>query len=144
MSAIHSFQTIGGDITFITVATCFGGPEDTADNGLGAWEFPYRAYADTLPYCALPTRGSVPSLDDSPIPATLPHYYPVKVYYPPTGKFVWCTFVDVGPKGGLPSGAGIDLGPAAVKALGYTGDPNNFSGTVRVRIPNAAHFIPHE
>lgn len=137
---IHPIDS-NGDITFSGTATCFGGPADAEDNGVGAWGFPYRRFASDLPYCALPIRGVVPSLDDSPLPAGIPRYMPVHVYYPKTGKSVWCAFVDYGPEGGLSSGAGIDLGPAAVRALGYTGDPNLFEDEVEVRIPNCGGLL---
>jgi hypothetical protein len=131
----------GGDIIYTAKATCFGGPGDREDNGVGAWMFPYRLFASTLPYCALPLRGSVLSLADSPLPAGIPHFLPVHVYLPSTGKSVWCSFVDIGPEGGLESGAGIDLGPAAVLALGYSGDVDLFEEPVQVRIPNCAHLL---
>lgn len=130
-----------GDIIYTATATCFGGPGDREDNGVGAWGFPYRRFASDLPYCALPIRAAVPSLAESPLPATVPRYLPVHVYLPSTGKSVWCSFVDVGPEGGLSSGAGIDLGPAAVRALGYEGNADDFEAPVEVRIPGCAHLL---
>lgn len=136
-----SVKVDGPDLVYTGTATCFGDPSDTSDNGIGAWGFNYRNYCESLPYCALPIRGSVPSLSESPVPANIPHYLPVHVYLPSTGKAVWCSYVDVGPEGGLESGAGIDLGPAALAALGYTGNPNSFEETVSVRIPQQAHLL---
>jgi hypothetical protein len=77
-----------GDITYPCTATCFGSPTDASDNGVGAFGFPYRKFAADLPYCALPVRGSVPSLADSPLPAGIPHYCPVRVFLPSTGKSI--------------------------------------------------------
>jgi hypothetical protein len=130
-----------GDIVYTGTATCFGGPGDLQDNGIGAWGFPYRRFASDLPYCALPIRGVVPSLANSPIPSGVPRYLPVRVYLARTGKSVWCAFVDYGPSGGLSSGAGIDLGPAAIRALGYVGNVDEFEEKVEVRLPECGRLL---
>jgi len=73
--------------------------------------------------CALPT-GRCDATRGTPFPK-LPWRTLVRVYYPPTGKIVYCPLIDEGPAyraeagTGKPGGAMIDLTPEAKALLGF-------------------------
>lgn len=141
---MFSCSVDGADIVFSGVATCFAGKRDIAsgqDNGIGAWGFPTGRFAYEVQGGALPVRGVVPSLANSPLPASVPRGWLFHVFLPSTRRSTWVSFLDYGPTGGLSSGACCDLLPAVVAALGYVGDPEDFEEDVEVRLPGLAHLL---
>ncbi len=91
------------------------------------WDHPTSSGipADTpgMVACALPT-GRCAATRGSPFPK-LPWRTLVRVYYPKTGKIIYCPLIDEGPAyhaeagTGKPGGAMIDLTPRAKDLLGF-------------------------
>ena len=86
----------------------FGDPNDTEDNGLGAWGFEYIRRPD-FPGIALP----IPVIDKY----NLSQYHPVKVYNPANNRVVFCFLIDKGPA--VRTGRHADLLIGPWKALGF-------------------------
>jgi len=103
----------GSDLKSEGYATTFD--DDTTASGVSA-------KTPGIVGCSLPT-GRVESTNDSGFPK-MPWFTVVKVFYPKTGKFLYCPLIDEGPAWkaeagtGKPGSAMIDLTPAAAKLLG--------------------------
>lgn len=123
-------------------ATCFGGDNDSQDNGETASGVMTRGNPNIMG-CALPISTASHSTADSPI-AFNPHIpwgTPVEVeWLSPSGVVGFCVgLIDNGPA--KSTGNGIDLAIAAARHINPKATASNFEATVSVRILGGAKSV---
>ena len=117
-------------------ATCFGGYDDTGDDGQTASGMPTRHIPQPFG-CALPILPGVIATSGSPFPL-LPWGTVVEVT---CGDVVfYCPLIDNGPA--KDSGNAIDLCVRCATFINPSATANNFSATVNFRVLKGATFLP--
>lgn len=120
-----------------TVATWFGGSDDSEDDGQTASGEVTKGHPDMLG-CALPMAiHGVKETAGSPIPK-VPWHTTVRVYNHANGKVIEVPVIDLGPN--KRTRHALDLTVAAFKALG--GSVAQGVMTVDYRIIGGAAFLP--
>lgn len=117
-------------------ATCFGGYDDTGDNGQTASGMPTKHRPEPFGV-ALPILPSVSSTANSPIPL-LPWGTVVKVTW--SGGEFYAPVIDNGPA--KSSGNAIDLTPRCARLIKPNATANNFEAMVSYRVLKGATFLP--
>lgn len=135
----YSFSVLvdGEDLVVENIRmTCFGGYEDTGDNGQTASGMPTKHRPEPFG-CALPILPSVNSTSNSPFPllpwGTVVHVVVGEIEF-------FCPLIDNGP--GKETGNALDLAPRCARLLKADATANNFEAVGSYRVLKGATFLP--
>lgn len=152
MKLTWNFTVDGADLVVRNVmATCFGGPYDSGDNGETESGTPNKSLTGLM-QCALPIRSNESATRNSPLAFPGPHIpweSLVMVWKETEGEetAISCILTDNGPRTSQYPDHAIDLNPPAAAHFAPNFDPkklaNEWSGIgFSYRIVAAAKFAP--
>lgn len=150
----------GDDLVMRNVKATSFGTDDPDDGGIAASNFLTQTYGPRVPVFSLPMAiAHVPYMAGCPIPDVRPghswgnprmleqgtwsqmNWCKIRVYSHTTKKECTGPVCELGPAKDTHNPRAVDCSTAAVRALGYEGDVNNFEDTVDVRIFGGAKYV---